>query len=99
MHIVCVTLRVDPAQWDAFLPLMRENADASLANEPGCHVFEISVDEGLCEVFLYEVYADAAAFAAHLETAHFIAFDRAAGPMILTKDVHQYSGLKEAAHG
>jgi autoinducer 2-degrading protein len=99
MHIVCVTLRVDPAQWDAFLPLMQENAAASLTHEAGCQVFDISVDEGLCEVFLYEVYADAAAFSSHLETGHFIAFDQATKSMVLTKDVHQYAGLKEAVNG
>lgn len=99
MHIVCATFRVDPLKWDAFLPLMLTNARASGAGEPGCHQFDVCVDAGLCEVFLYEVYDDAAAFTAHLGSPHFEAFDRAVKTMILTKDVHQYTRITERSDG
>ena len=35
-----------------------------------------------CPVFLYEIYADEAAFAAHLKMPHFIEFDAATKAMI-----------------
>ena len=38
-------------------------------------------------IHLYEIYADEAAFKAHLETPHFKVFDRLAGPWLESKSV------------
>lgn len=89
MFAVCVEFQVKPEQLDAFLPLMRENAAASVRDEPGCHQFDVvqsSDDPAL--ILLYELYSDAAAFDAHRETPHFRRFDAAIGNMIAAKKVH-----------
>jgi quinol monooxygenase YgiN len=92
MFAVTVRLEVDPAHLEAFLPLMHENAQASLADEPGCHRFDVCTDPARPgEVFLYELYTDGAAFDAHLQTPHFKAFDAAAGPMILGRQLRSYA--------
>ena len=95
MFAVTVTLEVDPADLPAFLPLMLTNARSSLADEPGCHRFDVCTDAARPgEVFLYELYTDAAAFAAHQETPHFKTFDAAAGPMILSKRIRTYAEVR-----
>jgi quinol monooxygenase YgiN len=74
-----------------FMPLIEENARASLAHEPGCHRFDVCVDaDDPARLFLYEVYADEMAFAAHLAAPHYLAFDTATRPMIASKTVARY---------
>lgn len=95
MFAVIVTLEVDPAHLAAFLPLMHTNAQASLADEPGCHRFDVCTDPARPgDVFLYELYTDAEAFDVHLETPHFKAFDTAAAPMILGRQLRTYSEVR-----
>lgn len=95
MFAVVVTFQIKPADWASFLPLMADNAATSLAQEEGCHRFDVCTDPARPhEVFLYELYTDAAAFDAHLSSAHFKMFDAAVGPMIASKDVATYSEVQ-----
>ncbi len=88
MYVVTVTFTVDPAQCDAFLPLMHENARLSREVEPGCRRFDVCVDDAKPgTVFLYELYDDRAAFDAHLASPHFKAFAAATGSMITGKAI------------
>lgn len=92
MFAVCVVFQIAPGSMDAFLPLMLANARASLANESGCHQFDVLTDPTRAnEVSLYELYDDALAFDVHLASAHFKTFDRAVAKMITQKDVRTYS--------
>ncbi|MEO0484549.1 MAG: putative quinol monooxygenase [Pseudomonadota bacterium] len=92
MYAVVVTFKIDPSAAAAFEPLMRANAATSLADEPLCHRFDVCTDPARPgEVFLYELYADAAAFQVHLDSPHFQAFDAATRDMILDKDVRTYA--------
>jgi len=91
MFVVAVKFETGPKHSAAFLARVRQQASDSLAGEPGCHRFDVCVDpERLERVFLYEIYTDAAAFQAHLGTAHFKAFDRDAGPMLVAKTVETW---------
>lgn len=75
-----------------FLPLMNDNARTSLKDEPGCHQFDVCTDpERPNEVFLYELYADRAAFEAHLASAHFADFDSKTSMLIADKDVRTFA--------
>ena len=75
MFAVTVEFTLDPAQRDAFMPLMLENAARSREDEPGCRQFDVCVDPARPErVFLAALYADAAAVDAHLAAPHFRAF-------------------------
>ncbi len=83
MYVVTVTFTIDPAQRNAFLPLMLENARISRDDEPGCRHFDVCTDDAKPNtVFLYELYDDRAAFDAHLDSAHFKSFAAAVQPML-----------------
>ena len=45
MLAVCVDFEIDLASLDAFLTIMKKNASDSLANEAGCHQFDIAQDQ------------------------------------------------------
>ncbi|RED12174.1 putative quinol monooxygenase [Pontivivens insulae] len=92
MFAVVVTFEIEQERMEEFLPAMQANARQSLAQEPGCHQFDVCTDPSRpAEVFLYELYSDAAAFAEHLDSAHFKTFDRVVAPMIRAKTVSTYS--------
>lgn len=90
---VTVTFRLAPGARESFLPLIEENARCSVAGEPGCLRFDVAIPEGEdgTEVFLYEVYANRAAFAEHLETPHYASFDAATRPVVIGKEVKTFS--------
>ena len=85
-YVVAVTFEIVPGQMNAFLPLMRDNAAASVREEPGCRQFDVCSDSNQPDaVFLYEVYDNRAAFDAHLQSPHFRSFDAATASMIAHK--------------
>ena len=91
MYVVTVSFRQKPEHAEEFLTAIRDNAAQSLQDEPGCHRFDVAIgDDGPETVFLYELYTDRAAFDAHLQTAHFKAFDALVAPWVASKDVHCY---------
>lgn len=93
---VVVTFEIAPGQMSAFLPLMQDNARASLKNEAGCQQFDVATDPSRPnQVLLYEIYDDADAFAVHLCSKHFMAFDAAVSTMIADKGVWTYSQVHQ----
>jgi len=89
--IVVVDLEIGADALAGFLPLMRQNAAASLRDEPGCRQFDVCHDPNApTAIFLYEVYDDEAAFAAHLASAHYLEFDAATRAMIRSKAVRKF---------
>ena len=91
MYVVTVIFRLRPNKAEAFLPAIKENARLSVETEPGCHRFDVAVDEdGPETVFLYELYDDRAAFEAHMATDHFKMFDAMVDDWVAEKDVRTY---------
>lgn len=91
MFAVVVTFQLKSDARDQFLPLMLENAAVSLQTEKDCHQFDVATDPSRPrEVFLYELYSNADAFAQHLASDHFLAFNAATSSMIEQKDVKTY---------
>jgi autoinducer 2-degrading protein len=96
MFAVVVTFTLHPDQSGAFMPLMLGNAAQSLDLESACHQFDVCTDPANPDtVFLYELYTDAAAFQAHLASAHFKAFDAATTQMIASKDVRTFAKVSQ----
>ena len=86
--VIVVDFRLKAGALGAFRPLVDANARASVADEPGCRRFDVVEPEGEPDrVLLYEIYDDEAAFAAHLATAHYAAFDAESGPLVESKAV------------
>ncbi|MEM6677949.1 MAG: putative quinol monooxygenase [Pseudomonadota bacterium] len=91
MFCVTVRFRTLPEQADRFLRRIRQQAQDSLALEPGCSCFEVWADTARPgEVHLHEIYDDRAAFDAHLESAHFKAFDAEMAALVQEKVVETW---------
>jgi len=80
--IVQVDVQVKPESVDAFVTATLANAQASL-REPGVARFDVVQDrEDATHFLLIEVYRDAAAQAAHKDTAHYQVWRDAVEPMM-----------------
>ena len=72
MFSLVVQMEVRPGRREEFLAGMTANAEAAVRDEPGCLRFDVcSVDGDENRFLLYELYTDAAAFAAHKASPHF----------------------------
>jgi quinol monooxygenase YgiN len=88
MFVVIVDFIIKPDFVDAFRAEMLGNARASRNREPGCRRFDVAFsDKDNSAVFLYELYDDAAAFAAHQQERHFEEFDAKTAPWVASKSV------------
>lgn len=87
-YVVTVEFDIHPPHFEAFLPLVRENARLSLDSEPGCRQFDVCLDPLRANsVLLYEIYHDRTAFESHLASPHFRRFDAAVHDMVAAKTV------------
>ena len=79
MFSLVVQMEVRPERRDEFLAGMAANAEAAVRDEPGCLRFDVSsVAADPNRFFLYELYTDAEAFAAHKASPHFAQWRRIA---------------------
>ena len=86
MFSLVVQMEVRPGFRDEFLAGMTVNAEASVRNEPGCLRFDVSSVEGEeNRFFLYELYTDAEAFAAHKAAPHFLAWREIADRVVASQ--------------
>ena len=93
MFSLVVQMEVRPGRREEFLAGMTANAEASVRDEPGCLRFDVSsVDGDENRFFLYEIYADADAFAAHKAAPHFAEW-RAVAEQVLVGQVNTIGTL------
>ena len=98
--VILVEFDIHPGQEAAFEALILENARRSLADEPGCRVFDVLTRPGESfGVVLYEIYADRAAFDAHCTAPHFLSFDAASRPLVRGKRVTELTLRSPAPAG
>ena len=84
MFSLVVQMEVRPGSREEFLAGMTANAEASVRDEPGCLRFDVCSVEGDENRFiLYELYADAEAFAAHKQAPHFQAWREVADRVLV----------------
>ena len=95
MHGVVVEFEVKPPHAGDFRERVLQQAADSLAREPDCHVFDVCVDPQRAErILLYEVYTDEAAFAEHLASSHFKAFDADVAAWLDAKRVESFTRIE-----
>jgi quinol monooxygenase YgiN len=71
-YVRVAEIEIDPAHLEPYKAAVREQIEAAVRLEPGVLVlYAVSDKENPARVFVFEVYADVAAYKAHLETAHF----------------------------
>ncbi len=86
--VVLAQFRVKPGTRDQFVDIAKIDAQASVANEPGCHRFDVLVPHDAPDrVMLYEIYENKAAFDAHLETPHLKAFRDGIADLVDDRDI------------
>lgn len=88
---ILVRFRVSPGRQNEFLSHVAKNAITSVADEPGCHRFDVlTVDaDAVGDVVLYEIYESPHAFDAHLQTPHFEAFRAATEGIVLSSTIER----------
>ena len=87
---VAVTFRIHADSVETFRNRVLQQARDSVEREPGCHQFDVLVDEkDPATIVLYETYTDAAAFDTHRTTDHFKDFDQTVTSWIETKEVRR----------
>jgi quinol monooxygenase YgiN len=88
--VLVVEFRIHASHVEAFAHAIAANARASLESEPGCQVFDVCRDLDEPALFyLYEVYADEAAVAAHLQSHHFLAMNAETSDWVASKAVRR----------
>lgn len=79
-----ISIRVLPGRRDAFLRGISHNAANALRDEPGCRRFDVVGDPTDENAFwVYEVFADEDALAAHRRTPHFLRWQREKAELVV----------------
>ncbi len=86
MFVVTVNFKIKSGREEVFRTAVQDQARNSLRLEPDCQQFDVCLNpDAPGEVFLYEVYKDAAAFEAHRQTDHFAGFGARVNEMVEEK--------------
>jgi autoinducer 2-degrading protein len=86
MFSLVVHMEVRPGLREEFLAGITESARLSVRDEPGCLRFDVCAVEGdENRFFLYEIYVDAAAHAAHKQTSHFLEWRKTADRVLASQ--------------
>lgn len=91
MSRIClvVEFKVEPGTKAQFLEIIGEHAAQTLADEEGCLQFEVCDPlEGEDRVFLYEMYADDAAFEVHKASPILARTRERYADILVSRDVH-----------
>jgi (4S)-4-hydroxy-5-phosphonooxypentane-2,3-dione isomerase len=90
MLVIVVEFHIQPAHVADFRRAIVANARQSLSDEPGCHRFDVCEDpKDPRRIFLYELYDDERAFAAHLQSPHYLRMSAETAAWVSAKAVRQ----------
>jgi quinol monooxygenase YgiN len=65
-------LRIDPVQLENYMAALKEHAETAVRVEPGVlTLYAVAEKNDPTRITVFEIYADAAAYQAHLQTPHF----------------------------
>lgn len=68
-------LVIDPGHLEQYKAILKEEIEASVRIEPGVlTLYAVSEKENPTHFTILEIYADSAAYRAHLQTPHFISY-------------------------
>lgn len=89
--VVIAEFPIKPGQAAVFLALTHQDSRQSLANEPGCHQFDVlRADNDDLLIVLHEVYTDRAAFEAHTQMPHYAPFKESTAPLLASEPVVRF---------
>jgi len=91
MYAIMVTFTLHDGMADQFMPIMKTQAQNSMAKEDGCLQFDVLCHSDQPDmVSLYEVYHDRNAFDDHLKTNHYSVFSDKIKTMVKDKIVTHF---------
>ena len=71
-YVRLAELEIDPAQLERYKAVAKEQIETSVRVEPGVLVlYAVSQKDNPAHIIVFEMYTDADAYKAHLETPHF----------------------------
>ena len=71
-YVRLAEVEIDPAQLESYKAAATEEIETSVRVEPGVlALYAVSVKDNPAHIMVFEMYADADAYKAHLETPHF----------------------------
>ena len=71
-YVRVAEIEIDPAAREAYQAAAREEIEASVRIEPGVlALYAVAKQDNLAQILVFEMYANAEAYQAHLETPHF----------------------------
>jgi quinol monooxygenase YgiN len=79
-------LEIEPAQLDAYRAAVKEEMEASVDVEPGVlAIYAVAEKDAPTKLTFFEIYADEAAYHAHLATPHFRKYFETTKDMITSR--------------
>lgn len=91
-------LEIDSAQLDQYKAMLKEGVETAVRVEPGVLTLYAVYDKTHpTHVTVFEVYADQAAYEAHLKTAHFLKYKRGTQGMVKSLELVDASPIALAA--
>jgi quinol monooxygenase YgiN len=89
-YVRVAEIEIDPAQMEAYTTALKEQVETALRLESGVlALYSVADKEIPAHVIVFEIYADAAAYNEHLNTAHFKKYQ------IATQDIVKSLKLRE----
>lgn len=102
MFILLVSVEIRPELLDEWRVAICENARLSVEREADCHRFEVSAVDGAGNRFVfYEVYTSEAAWQAHRQTAHFLAYKKVGDRALVSREITKLrplTAVQDAGH-
>jgi len=81
-------LVIDPAQLERYKVFLKEEIETSLRVEPGVlTLYAVAEKDHPNHITILEIYADSAAYNAHLKTAHFIKYKTGTKNMVTSLEL------------
>lgn len=76
-------IEVDPAQLEAYKAILAEEQEASVRLEPGVLMLHsVALNDAPTHIRLLEVYANKAAYEAHIKAPHFVKYKTSTAQMV-----------------
>jgi quinol monooxygenase YgiN len=71
-YVRVAEIEIDPVRLDAYQAAIKEEIETSVRVEPGVlALYAVAAKDNPAHIRVFEIYADEAAYKAHLETPHF----------------------------
>ena len=96
MMIRMAEIEIDSVYFDEYISILKEEAKASVKLEEGvlC-IYPMYQKEHPTQIRLLEIYADKAAYEAHLKTSHFLHYKTTTFPMVKSLNLVDMKAIDE----